>query len=145
MGLFSFGSGNSSKSSTTNNNTTIDGRQVTGAGGSAIANYGTAPMNVSILDGGAIAGALDLAKSGRELANKEFGEVLNASKWFFEKATAETTKNMQETLSNVGGIYQQARETELSKDVQGSKQLLQVVGFIVVGMVALAAFKKGGV
>lgn len=116
---------------------------MTGEGGvAAVAREGS---TVNVLDGGAIAGAIDLAKTGRELANKEFGEVLNASKWLFEKATAETTKNMQETLSSVGGIYQQARETELSKDVQGSKQLLQVVGFIVVGMVALAAFKKGGV
>lgn len=154
MGLF--GGGNSS-SSTSNTNTTIDGRIAGAPGGQAVASYGAGNVSLSVLDGGAVAGAIDLAKSGREMASKDFAEVLNAAqanrelaskefgsvmdsaKWLFEKNTA----SMQETLKSIGGVYQQARETELSKDVQGSKQLLQVVGFVVVGLVALSAFRKG--
>lgn len=138
MGLF--GGGNSS-SNTSNTNTTIDGRIAGAPGGTAVASYGTG--NVTVLDGGAVAGAIDLAKTGRELASKEFGEVLNSAKWLFEKSAEQNATAMQETLKSVGGVYQQARETELSKDVQGSKQLLQVVGFVVVGLVALSAFKRG--
>lgn len=140
MGLF--GGGNSS-SSTTNNNTSIDGRIAGAPGGQAVASYGAGNVALNVLDGGAVAGALDLAKTGRELASKEFGEVLNSAKWLFEKSAEQSATAMQETLKSVGGVYQQARETELSKDVQGSKQLLQVVGFVVVGLVALSAFRKG--
>lgn len=118
---------------------------MTGEGGAALVAREGSNISMNVLDGGAIAGAIDLAKEGRQLANKEFGQVLNSAQWFFEKATSENARAMKETLSSVGQVYQTARETELSKDVQGSKQLLQVVGFTVVGMVALAAFKKGGV
>lgn len=118
---------------------------VTGTGGAALTARDSSTIHMTVLDGGAIAGAIDLAKSTRDLASKEFGQVLNSAQWFFENASKENAAAMKETLTSVGDVYQKARETELSKDVQGSKQLLQVVGFIVVGMVALAAFKKGGV
>lgn len=133
------GGKSSSSNSSSTSNTNVDGRQAVGDGGNAVANYGAGAVSVNVLDGGAVAGAIDLSKSGRELASKEFSEILGAAKWLYEQNTGA----LKETLSSVGNVYQQARETELSKDVQGSKQLLQVVGFVVVGLVALSAAKRG--
>ncbi|KJV28650.1 hypothetical protein VI06_11550 [Aquitalea magnusonii] len=101
---------------------------------------------INVLDGGAVAGAIDLAKSGRDLASKDFSEVVNAGKYLLDRAYAEVDAGrgaVKETLSSVGQMYQTARETELSKDAQPTKQILAVAGFTVVGLAALAAMKKG--
>ncbi|WP_293762597.1 hypothetical protein [uncultured Aquitalea sp.] len=142
-------SSSSSASSTTNNtsssysSTSQDNRISQQSGVAVSASTGT---TVNVLDGGAVAGAIDLAKSGRELANKEFSEVVNAGKYLLDKAYAETDAtraSVKETLASVGTMYQTARETELSKDAQSTKQILTVAGFAVVGLAALQAMKKG--
>jgi hypothetical protein len=102
---------------------------------------------INVLDGGAVAGAIDLAKSGRDLASKDFAEVVNAGRYLLDKAYAEVDAGrgaIKETLSSVGQMYQSARETELAKDAQPTKQILAVAGFTVVGLAALAAMNKKG-
>lgn len=150
-------SSSSSSNSTTNNYTSNseDNRVVTGQGGSAlIAREGSSVVN-NVLDGGAVALAVNLAKSGRELANKEFGELLNSGQYLVEKAykdndanraflketLTEITKSNQQTMKDVGSVYQSAREQELTKETAGTKQLLTVAGFAVVGLAALQALK----
>jgi len=140
-------SSSSSASSTTTNNTyqtnNEDNRMTIGNGGMGISGSGNSTV-MNVLDGGAVAGAIDLAKGTRELASKDFGEVLNAGKYLLDQAyknASDARDAARETIKDVGGIYQQSRETELSKDTQSAKQLMTVGGMILVGVIAAKSLK----
>lgn len=160
MGGKSSSSSRSDNINTTNNtytSTSEDNRVVTGTGGSAlIARDGSSVTMVNnVLDGGAIAGAIDLAKSGRELASKDFAAVVNEGHYqieqayksadkdreFLKETMAEVAKSNQQIMKDVGSVYQSAREQELTKDTAGTKQILTIAGFAVVGLAALQAMK----
>ncbi|MCW3478959.1 hypothetical protein OL229_05190 [Neisseriaceae bacterium JH1-16] len=136
-----------SDNSTTTNNTyqtsNADNRMTIGNGGLGVSGTGNS-TTMNILDGGAVAGAIDLAKSGRQLASQDFGEVLNAGKYLIDQAyknASDSRDAARETIKDVGQVYQQSRETELSKDTQSAKQLMTVGGMILVGVIAAKSLK----
>lgn len=138
------GKSSSSQQANTTYTTNNTDKRITAQGPAISADHSTVTMQV--LDGGAVAGAIDLAKAGRQQDSEDFASIIGAGKYLLDKAYSEVDASrlaMKETLSSVGQVYQQAREQELTKDSANTKSILTVAGFAVVGLVALQAAKKG--
>lgn len=126
MGLFS-GGNSSSSSNTTNNTSTTDRRGVADNGG-IIINTGGAGA-VSLTDQGAVAAALDAGKDGFDRNAKTFSEVVGLARDVVRSsvdATVKTGAQLTDAYATSSGAISPT-----------------MIAVIVVGVVALLAFRKG--
>jgi hypothetical protein len=131
------GGSSSSSSSTATTTTNVDKRQVVDGGVGVSSDQSTVNVATYNLDGGAIAAAMDLSKSGLDGIGKSFSEVLG-----FAGQVLSLTKQQQQLVtdaqSSVGDAYKTAQE------ISSGQRMLVAGGLIIAGVVAVSVFNKKG-
>lgn len=127
------GSSSSSSSSTQN----VDKRLVTGDGSVGISSD-TSTVSVNVLDGGAVAGAIDLARSADANAGKNLSTVLNFAGLALAKSAesiGQSAATIKESSATVATAYDQAK---------GQGADARVLAYGAMAVVALVAVKSFG-
>ncbi|MQY50833.1 hypothetical protein [Rhodocyclus gracilis] len=128
------GGGSSSSSANTTTTNTTDKRLVVDTGVGVSSDSST--VNVSVLDQGAINGAIDLAKTGTVSAYSGIDKLLGFAKDVLE-LDKQSQKLVAQSAENVGSAYKTAQ------DASSGQRFMVAGGMIIAGIVAVSALKKG--
>ena len=134
------GKSGGSNSTTTTETNNIDNRTVVGEGGGAI--VGNSGTTVNITDGGAVREAVGLGKVVIEGQNKTFADALgflNKGLEFVKDQRAGYDTQVQNLTKSYDGLLNAKQTAEVAPQAE----LMKVAGLVLVGVIAVNAFKKG--